>query len=56
MSMRIVHISTRLILGGSQENVVLSCEGQTEGGHEVHLAYGPIYGPEGSMLDRVTGC
>ena len=55
MGLRILHISTRLILGGSQENVVLSCEGQTELGHEVHLAYGPIYGPEGSMLDRVSG-
>jgi len=51
--MRIVHISTRLILGGSQENTVLSCEGQLRLGHEVHLAFGPIYGPEGSMLDRV---
>lgn len=50
---RILHISTRLILGGSQENTILSCEGQAELGHEVHLAYGPIYGPEGSMLDRV---
>ncbi|MFG0330987.1 MAG: glycosyltransferase family 4 protein [Phycisphaerales bacterium] len=51
--MRILHISTRLILGGSQENTVLSCEGQAERGHEVHLAFGPIYGPEGSLLDRV---
>ncbi len=51
--MRILHISTRLILGGSQENTVLSCEGQLLRGHEVHLAYGPIFGPEGSLLDRV---
>ncbi len=51
--MRILHISTRLILGGSQENTVLSCEGQARGGHEVHLAFGPIYGPEGSLLERV---
>jgi len=51
--LRILHISTRLILGGSQENTVLSCEGQMRLGHEVHLAFGPIYGPEGSMLDRV---
>jgi len=51
--MRILHISTRLILGGSQENTVLSCEGQARLGHEVHLAFGPIYGPEGSMLSRV---
>jgi glycosyltransferase involved in cell wall biosynthesis len=51
--MRILHISTRLILGGSQENTVLSCEGQARLGHEVHLAFGPIFGPEGSMLKRV---
>lgn len=51
--MRILHISTRLILGGSQENTVLSCIGQSRLGHEVHLAFGPIYGPEGSLLARV---
>ena len=51
--MRIMHISTRLILGGSQENTVLSCEGQADRGHHVSLVYGPIYGPEGSLLDRV---
>ncbi len=51
--MRILHISTRLILGGSQENTVLSCEGQARLGHDVHLAFGPIYGPEGSLLERV---
>ena len=51
--MRIMHISTRLILGGSQENTVLSCEGQAERGHTVALVFGPIYGPEGSLLDRV---
>ena len=53
MSLRILHISTRLILGGSQENTVLSCEGQARLGHDVHLAFGPIFGPEGSMLERV---
>jgi len=51
--LRILHISTRLILGGSQENTLLSCEGQARLGHRVHLAFGPIYGPEGSMLRRV---
>ena len=50
--MQIMHISTRLILGGSQENTVLSAEGQAERGHRVSLVYGPIYGPEGSLLDR----
>lgn len=51
--MRILHISTRLILGGSQENTLISCEGQARLGHEVRLAFGPIYGPEGSLLARV---
>jgi len=53
--MRILHLSTRLILGGSQENTVLSCEGQARPphGHDVHLGFGPIYGPEGSSLGRV---
>jgi glycosyltransferase involved in cell wall biosynthesis len=51
--MRIMHISTRLILGGSQENTVLSCEGQARRGHDVSLVFGPIYGPEGSLLERV---
>lgn len=50
--MKILHISTRLILGGSQENTILSCEGQARLGHDVHLAFGPIFGPEGSMLER----
>ncbi len=50
--MRILHIITRLIQGGAQQNTVLSCEAQVRAGHEVHLAYGPIYGPEGSLLDE----
>lgn len=48
-----MHISTRLILGGSQENTVLSCEGQADLGHDVALVFGPIFGPEGSLLERV---
>lgn len=51
--MLILHVSTRLILGGSQENTVLSCEEQSRRGHDVHLAFGPILGPEGSLLSRV---
>ncbi len=54
MSLTILHISTRLIQGGSQENTVLSCEGQASLGHDVHLAYGPIFGPEGSYFDRAN--
>lgn len=51
--MKILHISTRLIVGGSQENTILSCEGQSRRGHEVHLAFGPQFGPEGSMVQRI---
>lgn len=50
--MRILHLSTRLIVGGSQENTLLSCVGSADHGHQVALAYGPIYGPEGSLLPR----
>ena len=50
--MRITHIITRLIIGGAQENTLLSCEGQHDRGHEVTLITGPPSGPEGSLLER----
>lgn len=50
--MKILHLITRLILGGAQENTLLTCEGLAQRGHEVILAYGPIYGPEGSLYNR----
>jgi glycosyltransferase involved in cell wall biosynthesis len=50
--MKIVHIITRLIVGGAQENTLLSCEGQHRRGHEVTLITGPAIGPEGSLMDR----
>jgi glycosyltransferase involved in cell wall biosynthesis len=50
--MKIVHIITRLIVGGAQENTLLSCEGQHARGHDVTLITGPAIGPEGSLLDR----
>jgi glycosyltransferase involved in cell wall biosynthesis len=37
---RIAHIITRLIRGGADENTLLSCNGQAEMGHEVHLIHG----------------
>lgn len=48
----VLHIITRLIAGGAQQNTVMSCAAQVAAGHKVHLAYGPIYGPEGSLLDE----
>src|SRR4051812_15870277 len=50
--MRIVHIITRLIVGGAQENTLISCEGQHGRGHEVTLITGPAMGPEGSLMER----
>ncbi len=50
--MKIVHIITRLIVGGAQENTLLSCEGQHARGHDVTLITGPEMGPEGSLMER----
>ena len=32
---------------------MISCAGQADAGHQVALAFGPIYGPEGSLLEEV---
>jgi glycosyltransferase involved in cell wall biosynthesis len=50
--MRIIHVITRLIIGGAQENTLLSCQGQHARGHDVTLITGPALGPEGSLMDR----
>ncbi len=52
--MRIVHIITRLIVGGAQENTLISCQRQHQRGHEVILMTGPAIGPEGSLMDRAV--
>ncbi|MDB5328068.1 MAG: kanF [Phycisphaerales bacterium] len=52
--MKIVHIITRLIVGGAQENTLLSCEGQHALGHDVTLITGPAIGPEGSLMERAN--
>ena len=50
--LKIAHVITRLIVGGAQENTLLSCEGQHDAGHDVTLLTGPALGPEGSLLER----
>lgn len=51
--MRIAHVITRLILGGAQENTLLSCEDLMRSyGDDVLLVTGPALGPEGSLMDR----
>ncbi len=52
--MKIVHIITRLIVGGAQENTLISCQGQHDLGHEVVLLTGPPLGPEGSLMPRAS--
>ena len=53
--MNICHVITRLIVGGAQENTLLTCEGLRARGHEVTLVTGPALGPEGEMMDRAEG-
>jgi len=50
--MKICHVITRLILGGAQENTLLTCEGLCARGHDVTLITGPPLGPEGQLLSR----
>lgn len=50
--MKICHVITRLILGGAQENTILTCEGQHARGHDVTLITGPALGPEGELMSR----
>ncbi len=51
--MRVVHFITRLIIGGAQENTLLTVEDQhRDYEDEVTLITGPGLGPEGSLEDR----
>lgn len=51
--MRIAHVITRMILGGAQENTLLTCEDLLRlHGDDVLLVTGPALGPEGSLLER----
>jgi len=52
--MHACHVITRLILGGAQENTILTCEGLHARGHEVTLITGPPLGPEGELLRRAN--
>ena len=54
--MRIVHIITRLIRGGADENTVLTCNGQAAQGHDIHLIVGADYheAMTGALDHRVT--
>jgi glycosyltransferase involved in cell wall biosynthesis len=48
-----LHIITRLILGGAQENTLYTCEDLlSRHGDEVLLVSGPAEGPEGDLFER----
>lgn len=50
---RVLHIITRMIVGGAQENTLLSVEGLDRlPGYEVTLCSGVDHGPEGELLSR----
>jgi glycosyltransferase involved in cell wall biosynthesis len=53
--MRVIHIITRLIIGGAQENTVATVLGlRQKAGVEVSLISGPTLGPEGSLEPAVA--
>jgi glycosyltransferase involved in cell wall biosynthesis len=53
--MRIVHVITRLIIGGAQENTLLTVQGLDHHYHDdVTLITGPAEGPEGDLFDHAT--
>jgi hypothetical protein len=48
--MRVIHVITRLIIGGAQENTVASVLGlQQKPALDLRLISGPAVGPEGSL-------
>jgi len=50
---KVIHIITRLILGGAQENTLLTCRGLLRTGrYDVTLVTGPAIGPEGELLEQ----
>jgi glycosyltransferase involved in cell wall biosynthesis len=55
--MRVIHVITRLIVGGAQENTIASVLGLREKpGLEVGLISGPDAGPEGSLASEFAAC
>ena len=51
-AMKIVHIITRLILGGAQENTLITCKLLHQRGHDVTLITGPAVGSEGQLFHQ----
>jgi glycosyltransferase involved in cell wall biosynthesis len=50
--LKIAHVITRMIVGGAQENTLLSIRGQLESGNDAVLITGPSPGREGELLKQ----
>lgn len=50
--MKICHVITRMIVGGAQENTMLTIRGHLEKGHQVTLVTGFSPGREGKLLEN----
>ena len=52
---RVLHIITRLIIGGAQQNTILSAAGLKDlGDYELTILSGPQTGPEGSLINEAA--
>ena len=53
---KVLHIITRLILGGAQENTLYTAEGlMKDPAYDITLASGITTGPEGSLISKAKG-
>jgi glycosyltransferase involved in cell wall biosynthesis len=50
---KVLHIITRMIIGGAQENTMYSVEGLIERGWHADLLTGPTTGPEGEIVTQI---
>ena len=50
--LRICHVITRMIVGGAQENTLLTIRGHLAAGHQVELLTGPSPGRVGKLLEN----
>ncbi len=50
--LKICHVITRMIVGGAQENTLLTAIGHVMNGHSCTLVTGPSPGPEGELLRK----
>jgi len=49
---RVLHVITRLVKGGAQQNTLLTVLGQRDRGYDVTLVTGPTFGAEGEIESR----